>query len=205
MCRTALLALCLAGVAATSNAATIPYPNTGQTNPTTYTFTAASTGDLSAYTYAQSGAGDNEVLGLLENGVDTGINGLNDHTSAAGAKLDFGNVTAGTVLTFYINDFTTSTHFYSDPSLNGNGENHVYSTSYAGGSKVPAGTYVGFEDTAFDRNSDKNYADLQFVFTNTATQAPGGTSIPEPASMVLLGAGLAGMAATRRSRRNGAI
>lgn len=79
--------------------------------------------------------------------------------------------------------------FCTDPRLNVSGENHVYSTSYAGGGNIPVGTYVGFEDTAFNRGSDKNYADLQFVFTNTAAQTPGDTSIPKPASIVLLGEG----------------
>ena len=84
-------------------AAQIPYANVGTENPVTYTFTAAATGDIVAYYAAQTGASFDEQLGLLVNGVDTGILGLDNHSTATGTALDFGTVTAGSTLTFYIN------------------------------------------------------------------------------------------------------
>ena len=56
-----LLALSMSG----ATAGTIPYPNVGTTNPDTYNFTAASTGNLMAYFYGST-AGDSEYLNIYD-------------------------------------------------------------------------------------------------------------------------------------------
>ena len=177
--------------------AVIPvYPNAGTENPALYTFTAAATGSLQAY-FAGSTAAYEEELGLKINGIDSGVLGLNNKNSANGGSISFGNVTAGDVLTFYINVLSTNETFYSDKSLNLDGINHVYSTSYAGGDfGIPAGTFVGFEDLT--NGGDLNYNDEKFVFTNVATDS----TVPEPASWALMitGLGMVGAAARRRSK-----
>ena len=91
----------LAGAAACAPAIAgpVPYPNPGTENPVTYTFTAQSTGPLIAF-FAGSGASFEEEVGMLVNGVDTGVRGLNDHTSAIGDSLSLGMVTAGDTITF---------------------------------------------------------------------------------------------------------
>ena len=191
----ALAALALA--AGTASAGTIPYSGSGQ-NPTTYSFTASATGDVIAYYAVVSGAAYTEDLGLLVNGVDTGIHGLSNHSTAVGTALDFGSVDAGDTLTFFIRVANTGHTYYSDPALNADGHvNHVYSTAWAGDALVPAGTYVGFED--LDGGGDFNYADEQFVFTNVSTSTP---AVPEPANGALLAAGLGlmGWVARRRAR-----
>lgn len=183
------------GLSAVAASAALPvYPTPGVQNATLYTFTAASTGDVVAY-FAGSTAGYSEDLGLLVNGVDTGINGLPNHATALGAALNFGSVNAGDVLTFYTRIFTTGDVFYSTKALNSDGVNHVWATGYAGGDfGIPAGTYVAFED--LNGGGDLNYHDETFVFTNVATTG----NVPEPATwaMMIAGFGLVGAVARRR-------
>jgi hypothetical protein len=186
----AALALAAAGAA---NAGAIPYPNPGTENPTTYTFTAASTGDLVAY-FLGSTASYSEDLGVLVNGVDRGVYGLPNHSTAIDTSFNFGSVDAGDVLTFFIRVHSTGDVFYSTKSMNVDGVNHVYSTDFAGDGAAPAGTYIAFEDLR--GGGDRNYHDETFSFTNVAT------TVPEPANVALLlaGVGLLGTMARRRQR-----
>jgi hypothetical protein len=176
----------------------IPYPNPGTQNPVTYTFTASSSGDIIAY-FDGSGASYTETLGLDVNGVSTGITGLNNHATALGTALDLGHANAGDSLTFFINVLTTGDVWYSNPSLNADGANHIYSTSFSGTPAIPAGTYVGFEDLA-KSGSDFNYADEQFVFSNTTTSVG---SAPEPSALGLTFLSLAGLGRLITSRARG--
>ena len=66
------------------NAGPIPYPDAGTENPVLYSFTAAATGDITAYFYGSTAAYVKQLT-MLVNGVPTGIQGLNSHTSAHGA------------------------------------------------------------------------------------------------------------------------
>jgi len=151
-------------------AATPIYATPGVQNTTTYSFTATNTGDIDAY-FAGSTARYDETLTMLVNGVATGVTGLDDHTSSLGQMLDLGHVQAGATLTFLINVITSGNTWYSNPALNSDGANHVFSASYAGGDHgIPAGTYVGFEDLP-GGHSDWNYHDETFVFTDVSTIA----------------------------------
>jgi len=186
----------LAATAPTAQAGAIPYPAYGTLNPTTYTFTAASAGDVIGYYAGDGGAIYEDQVGLLDNGVLTSAGyGLDNHTSYVGQSFDFGTVAAGDTLTFVLNDLTLGLLAYSNPALNGGydyvGSNHIYSTSYtAGGSlpaTIPSGTYVAFEDLVFP-NSDYNYNDDTFVFT----------TVPEPSSIALMGTALLALFVIRR-------
>jgi hypothetical protein len=199
------LALGLLGAPLAAHAGTIPYPNVGTPNPVTYTFTAAATGDVTAY-FAGSGAAYDEQVGMIDEttGFNSGL-GLDDHTSSIGETFNMGSVNAGDTLVFYDYVATLNGTVYSVPAMNvpydsngTDGHNHVYATSAAAGqisSLIPAGTYVGFEDGTFP-GADFNYHDDTFVFTDVSTT----TSVPEPVSMALLGVGLAGLGLVRRRR-----
>ncbi len=189
----ALSATAVLALAANTQAAPVPYSPVGTPNATTYTFTAAATGSLTAY-FAGSTAGYTNDLGLLVNGVNTGIYGLNNQSSAYGQQLNFGSVNAGDNLVFILRNLSPGNvgPWYSQQSMNIDGVNHVYSSAYGGDTFVPAGTFVAFED--LHGGGDFNYNDENFVFTNVAT------SVPEPATLGLLGLGLAGLGFIRRRR-----
>ncbi len=190
----------IAGAALASLPATaaIPlYPNAGTENPTTYTVTAAANANVIAYFAGNTGLFTN-LLGLLVNGTDTGIQGLNSQTSNVGDTLDFGAVSAGDILTFYITVTNTGDFWYSDKSMNSDGVNHVWSTAYAGGDPgLPAGQFMTFEDLS--GGGDFNYQDLSFVFTNVNVAG----AVPEPASWALMiaGFGLTGGALRKTNGR----
>jgi hypothetical protein len=184
------------GANANTASAAIMYPNIGSENLTTYTFTAASTGDIVAY-FAGSAAAFEQRLGLLVNGVSTGIVGLNNHTTAAGQSLDLGHVVAGDTLTF-VDVFPGGGAWYSNPALNGGNGNHVFSIGASAGQAFagsPAGTYVAFEDLTFP-NSDFNYFDETFVFTVAAI-----SSVPEPSTWAMMILGFVGIGFMRRRQK----
>ena len=202
--------LSVAGVVSGARADFIPYACCGY-NATTYTFTAAATGEVDAYFAGSTASYDNE-MGLLVNGVSTGIIGLDNHTSAVGDELVLGSVHAGDTLVFVLQNNTLGANAYSDPAMNvsyddgpaagtTDGHNHVYATPYTATSpildSIPTGIFVAFEDLRFP-SSDYNYNDETFVFTNTSETS----SVPEASTwaMMLAGFSVLGFAAIRRPR-----
>src|SRR5256885_699842 len=124
------------GFAQTANADSIPYPSMGSYNPTPYSFTATSTGDVVAYLVGGHGAGFSNQLGLRDNGVLTAAGyGLENH-SPYGTAFDLGPVTAGDTLTFVLHNLSLGMDAFSDESLNVaydssgvTGHNHIYSAA----------------------------------------------------------------------------
>ena len=192
--------LCAVGVCAaisnTQAGTVIPYPNPHTENPETYTFTATSDGQIVAY-FAGSGAGLTEVVGMLVNGVPTGVTGLNDHTSNIGDSIVLGTVHAGDSLVFFDHIIPDGDIWYSDVSMNNGDGQHVYSAPYDGKNPafggIPAGIYVGFEDrkkfaAEGDPPTDFNYFDDTFVFTNVTAE-----DTPLPGALPLFITGLGGL------------
>jgi VPDSG-CTERM motif len=203
-----LLSLAIVGLIGSSTslfADPIPYPNSGTENPITYTFTATASGSITAYFAGSTAAYDNE-LGMLVNGVSTGVIGLDNQSSFLGQSLTLGSVTAGDVLTFVLQNNTLGMNAYSDPTLNVGydidgsvGHNHVYSTPYTATSpiidSIPVGTFVAFEDLQFP-NSDFNYNDEDFVFTDVSVTQ---TTVPDGGMTIsMLGMAFAGLGLLRR-------
>ena len=170
----------------------IPYPNIGTIAPTN-TFTATNTGEILAYFYATD-AGYTSEIGLLVNGVSTGVFGLINHSSSHGDMIDLGHANAGDTLVFQLFVFDTNSSWYSDPSMNSDSVNHTYATTFSGDSLIPVGIYVAFEDLP-NGSSDWDYNDHQFVFTNAST------TTPEPASAMLLAGGLGLLSAWKKRNR----
>jgi hypothetical protein len=171
-----------------ANAGSIPYANIG-TEASNNSFTATSNGTVTAYFYA-SDAGYTSQIGLLVNGVSTGIYGLTNHSSTYGQSLVLGNVNTGDSLEFVLKVLTTSSYWYSSSIHNSDLKNHAYSTSFNGDTFIPVGTYIGFED--LPNLGDIDYNDHQFVFTNVSRD------LPEPGTMALFGLGLIGLHFARK-------
>ncbi len=179
---------------------TIPYPNSPDPNTTTYTFEAATSGDIIAYFFGNNGAAFTDTIGMMD-GATTYSAGLNNQTSTVGQSFDLGSVKAGDVLTFYLNVVTHGINglpnytVYSNPALNPSVPgsnvsdlNEVYATPFSGSSSLPAGEYLGFED-----GTGNNFVAEQVVLTAT----------PLPAALPLFagGLGLVGLFAKRRKRK----
>lgn len=176
----------------------IPYLGSGAINATPYTFTATETGLIGAYFYGST-AGYTNTLSLLVNGTitpESSIGVLNNQTSHAGDFVILGYAHAGDILTFQLNVLNTGDTWYSDKSLNVDGINHAYATSFPGyaAHDVPPGTYVGFEDLY--GGGDRDYDDETFVFTNVSV-----SPIPEPETYAMLLTGLGLLAFTVRHRK----
>jgi hypothetical protein len=108
------LLLCASGARADA----IPYPNAGTPNTATYNFAATATGEIIAY-FAGSTAVFDSQLGLLVNGIDTGVVGLDNHSSLLGQSFDLGAAHAGDTITFVLHNLTLGMLAFSDPTLNG--------------------------------------------------------------------------------------
>lgn len=128
-------------------------------------------------------------FGTFSNGRDPGrfINGF---------SLSFAGGAPGSI------SFDDSAFFTNVPAFLGSGDTTGLVAFFDAlvSSLVPPGVYVGSVSIlgGYDENADNNLGTQEF----SITVVPGGQDpIPEPATMLLLGSGLAGAAALRRRRR----
>jgi hypothetical protein len=173
----------------------IPYPHTG-TIPAQTTLIASSTGTVTGYFYSESAADYDEVRLLDVTQGTSSIWELPNQTTSQGTSTSFApvSVNAGDTLVFeLLNTSLNPNQIFATTAANSSdGVNHGYVTAFSGGSGIPAGLYVGFEDLP-KSGSDLDYNDETIVVTNVS-------AAPEPSSLALLGTGILGVAAGLRRK-----
>ena len=119
---------------------------------------------------------------------------FNNHANSVGDTYNLGTFAVGTELIFRLYVNNTGDNFYSGAaSRNADGMAHARAQA----DWMPNTTLVSFEDLFGTPEGVNGYNDLSFSFTNTSS-AP---AVPEPASVALLGLGIAGLALARRKKK----
>jgi hypothetical protein len=178
--------------------------------------TLSAVGDVTAV-YVYANAADTSILNEVTP-VSINLIFCNHPSSPClgnnpGDTMDLGIQNGAMV--FSLDDLTIGNHFTSGaPDADGNYHAMISSDfSIFGVGALPSGadsviaaliasgqtiTYIGWEDRMLGQpQADWDYNDLIFAFANTTTT----TQVPEPLTLSLFGAGLAGAAVLRRRRR----
>lgn len=150
-------------------------------NATAARFEIANDGPVIGYFAGQSADYDN-VIRISSINLSA-VNGFHNHRSELGQSINFGNGIAGSDVVFSDQVINTGDFWFSRQSLNSDGQDHLFYSSFM----LPDGTpalLVGFEDLKGLGDNDKN--DVMAVFTNVQVMTP----VPEPETYMMLIVGL---------------
>lgn len=150
-----------------------------------------STNSVIATYEGNSASYSNDLYLVTDDGIDgNDIFIFNNHGSPVGATANLGSFAIGTELLFRLHVNNTGADYFTGASSR-NADNGFHARVQE--NWLANTTLVSFEDLF---NGPFDYNDLSFSFTNTRTTV----DVPEPASVLLFGAALAGLAAGRRRR-----
>ena len=155
------------------------------------TVLAGNTGNIIATYQGNSASYSNDLYLVTNDGIaNNDIFIFNNHGSSVGSTVNLGSFATGAELMFRLHVNNTNTDYFTGAASR-NGDNHFHARVQE--NWAPGTTLVSFEDLF---NGPFDYNDLSFSFSNTVTSIPG--QVPEPASFMLFGLGLAGLLAARR-------
>jgi hypothetical protein len=157
----------------------------------------ASGGDVTVH-FVASHAGYDSLLYFSRPGEEP-LPLFENHSTRVGQRARLGTYAAGTELTFGLHVLDTGHHFFTGPaSRNPDGVVHARAVDWGATWKIPTiGVLIGFEDLL--NGGDRDFNDFVFLVSNV-TVADVATA-PEPATLLLVGSGVAALAARRRRRR----
>jgi len=142
-------------------------------NASALTFQAIEDGAIYGY-FSGATAGYDSKLSLSINGKQSAAY-IHDHLSVIGDQVNFGYAHAGDTVAFNLEVLTTGDTFYSIPSLNPDGVDHMRYAQY------DSFLFIGFEDLF--NGGDLDFDDNNAFFTNIS-------AVPEPDAYMLLLVGL---------------
>jgi hypothetical protein len=157
------------------------------------TVLAGNSGDIVATYQGNSASYSNDLYLVTDDGIaNNDIFIFNNQGSAVGSTVNLGSFATGIELMFRLHVNNTGIDFFTGGASR-NPDNNFHARvqeNWAAGT-----TLVSFEDL---NGGPFDYNDLSFSFTNTVTTIP--SQVPEPASLMLFGLGVAGLLGARRRR-----